>query len=237
MKIIRADERHYSDMGWLRTYWLFSFSNFFDPNNVQFGNLRVFNDDWVAPHSGFPTHSHSEMEIVTIIMEGTLTHEDSTGSEIHIGPGEVQRMSAGTGIQHSEMNRGDGPVSFYQIWFIPSESKLKPGYTQRKFDLSSFHNVLKPIVSGEEYADTLQMTTDATIYRSRLDQGHSLKFHVKEDRGALIYVTEGNLQVNDELLNQKDQARIPVETDLNLTAHEATQFLLIDVTMRSYWVE
>ena len=233
MTIIRADERHYSDMGWLRTYWLFSFSNYFDPDNVQFGNLRVFNDDWVAPHSGFPTHSHSEMEIVTIILEGTLTHEDSTGSTIHIGPGEVQRMSAGTGIQHSEMNKGDDPVSFYQIWFLPEESILEPGYKQMKFDVDSFRNKLKPIVSGDGQSDILHIAADATIYRSRLDEGQELEHNIEKERGAFLYITEGSLRINGDTLNAKDQARIPGEMSLEMSAAEETQLLLIDVSLKS----
>jgi len=233
MQIIRADKRQFSDMGWLKTYWLFSFSNYFDPNNMQFGNLRVFNDDWVQAHAGFQTHSHAEMEIVTIVMSGELTHEDSMGNTIKIKPGEVQRMSAGTGIEHSEMNRGDEPVELYQIWFLPRERHLEPSYDQRKYDLESFRNALVPLVTGDESDDIVTMHSDATIYRSVLDKDKTLDFHLDEDRGAFIYITAGELQVNDKVLSNKDQARITGEVDLTFTANEATQFLLIDVTMKS----
>ncbi len=233
MQIIRAGERHFSDMGWLKTYWLFSFSNYFDPNNMQFGNLRVFNDDWVQAHTGFQTHPHAEMEIVTVVMSGALTHEDSMGNTIKIKPGEVQRMSAGTGIEHSEMNRGDEPVELYQIWFLPRERHLKPSYDQRKYDLETFRNSLTPLVTGESSGEIVTMHSDATIFRSVLDAGNVLEYHVKEDRGAFIYITEGEIQINQEVLSKRDQARIPGEVDLKFTANKETQFMLIDVTMKS----
>ena len=113
--VIRADERHFTDFGWLKTYWLFSFSEYYDPTNIQFGALRVFNDDVVAPHTGFGTHPHEDMEIITIVLDGEVTHEDSLGTKAVIRAGDVQRMSAGTGIQHSEFNLGEAPVHFYQI--------------------------------------------------------------------------------------------------------------------------
>ena len=114
--VIRADDRHFTDFGWLKTYWLFSFSEYYDPVNIQFGALRVFNDDVVAPHTGFGTHPHQEMEIITIVLDGEVTHEDSLGTKAVIRAGDVQRMSAGTGIRHSEFNLGEVPAHFYQIW-------------------------------------------------------------------------------------------------------------------------
>lgn len=234
IQITKANERHFSDMGWLKTYWLFSFSDYFDPNNMQFGNLRVFNDDWVKEHSGFQTHPHAEMEIVTVVMNGELTHEDSMGNTIKIGPGEVQRMSAGTGIRHSEMNRGDEPVELYQIWFLPQERNLEPSYDQRKYVLESFRNTLKPLVTGDDNSDNIvTMHSDATIYRSVLDASSTLEFKVEKDRGVFIYITEGILQINDETLSDRDQARITGEAELIITANEEAQFMLIDVTMKS----
>lgn len=128
IKIIPKGKRHFSDFGWLKTYWLFSFSDYFDPDNTRFGALRVFNDDIVAPGTGFPTHPHREMEIITIVLEGEITHKDSMGNKMVIRAGDVQRMSAGTGIIHSEFNLGDEPVHFYQIWIYPDEAELQPGY-------------------------------------------------------------------------------------------------------------
>ncbi|OQW95695.1 MAG: hypothetical protein BWK77_07025 [Verrucomicrobia bacterium A1] len=115
-QVIRAAQRHFSDFGWLKTFWLFSFSDYYDPENVQFGTLRVFNDDVVAPGTGFPAHPHQEMEIITVVLEGEMTHEDSMGNQAVIRAGDVQRMSAGTGLTHSEFNLADKPVHFYQVW-------------------------------------------------------------------------------------------------------------------------
>lgn len=120
-RTIRAPERHYNDHGWLKTFWLFSFSDYYDPENINFGSLRVFNDDVVEAGGGFPTHPHSEMEIVSIVLDGQLTHADSMGNKGVIRPCEVQRMSAGTGLTHSEFNDGDTPTHFYQIWLHPDE--------------------------------------------------------------------------------------------------------------------
>ena len=122
IEIVKAGARHLSDFGWLKTYWLFSFSDYYDPRNIQFGALRVFNDDVVQPGTGFPTHPHEEMEIVTIVLDGEMTHQDSMGNKTVIRTGDVQRMSAGTGLTHSEYNLADRPVHFYQIWIFPDEA-------------------------------------------------------------------------------------------------------------------
>ena len=134
IEIIKADRRHFSDFGWLKTYWLFSFSGYFDPQNIQFGALRVFNDDVVDPGTGFPTHPHEEMEIVTIVLEGEMTHADSMGNKAKIEAGDVQRMSAGAGLAHSEFNLAEKPVHFYQIWMFPDKAGLTPSYDQRHYD-------------------------------------------------------------------------------------------------------
>jgi redox-sensitive bicupin YhaK (pirin superfamily) len=132
--VVREHQRYFSDFGWLKTYWLFSFSRYYDPANIQFGALRVFNDDVVEPGTGFPTHPHEEMEIITIPLNGELTHEDSMGNKTVIRGGEVQRMSAGTGLTHSEFNLGNEPCHFYQIWIYPDVKGLEPTYDQREFD-------------------------------------------------------------------------------------------------------
>ena len=133
LEIIKSGQRHFSDFGWLKTFWLFSFASYFDPKNLQFGPLRVFNDDVVEPGTGFPTHPHNEMEIITVVLEGEMTHEDSMGNKAVIKVGDVQRMSAGTGLTHSEFNLAETPVHFYQIWILPDTPGLKPSYDQRNF--------------------------------------------------------------------------------------------------------
>ena len=163
IQVIRADERHFTDFDWLKTYWLFSFSEYYDPTNIQFGALRVFNDDVVAPHTGFGTHPHEEMEIITIVLDGEVTHEDSLGTKAVMRAGDVQRMSAGTGIHHSEFNLGEVPAHFYQIWIYPDTSGLPPSYDQKSFAGTVWTNRLVPVASGQGVPDvvTFQHRCDA----------------------------------------------------------------------------
>ncbi|HSE98765.1 MAG TPA: pirin family protein [Blastocatellia bacterium] len=232
IRIIKADERHFSDYGWLQTYWLFSFSDYYDPSNVQFGSLRVFNDDVVQPGSGFPTHPHREMEIVTAVLSGELTHKDTSGGRGVIAAGEVQRMSAGTGIAHSEFNLSDSPVHLYQIWIYPDEQGLKPGYEQRSFEGISRKNRLLPVASGQGLADTVTIHTDATIYMSEIEAGRSIGFETDPSRGTFIYVTGGSLSVNGERLEARDQARVTAEATIDLKAEEDASLILIDVPLK-----
>jgi redox-sensitive bicupin YhaK (pirin superfamily) len=147
IQVIRASERHFTDYNWLQTYWLFSFADYYDPDNIQFGALRVVNDDVVQPHKGFGTHPHEEMEIITIVLEGEVTHADSLGTKAVIRAGDVQRMSAGTGIRHSEFNLGDVPAHFYQIWLYPDTRGVEPGYGQQSFAAADRTNRLLPVAS------------------------------------------------------------------------------------------
>jgi redox-sensitive bicupin YhaK (pirin superfamily) len=229
MNIIRADQRYSKDMGWLKTYWLFSFSNYNDPSNVNFGKLRVFNDDVVAPGGGFPTHSHDEMEIITIVLDGEITHEDSMGNRSVVRAGNVQGMTAGTGLSHSEFNGSDKPLWLYQIWIYPDSRELKPGYDQKDFKLSSFKNHLLPVASGQGITDAVKIHADATIYRSSLDADHEIDFKTDQERKIFLYVTSGNLVANNEMLHGGDQARIEHENHLNIKTDSHSEFILIDV--------
>ena len=232
IQTIRASERHFSDFGWLKTYWLFSFDHYHDPANVQFGSLRVFNDDVVAPNNGFPTHPHREMEIITTVLAGEVTHEDSMGNRTVIKAGEVQRMSAGTGITHSEYNLGDTPVHLYQIWIIPDERRLKPSYDQRSFSAEARKNRLLPVASGQGLPDVVTLHTDSTIYLADFEAGHSAELPVKDSRGVFVYVSSGDLGIDGERLATKDQARIKNVGALKLEAYDDTSFILIDVPAR-----
>jgi len=231
IQTIRADERHFSDFGWLKTYWLFSFDNYYDPSNMQFGALRVFNDDVVKGNSGFPTHPHREMEIITIMLDGEVTHEDSMGNRTTIKAGEVQRMSAGTGITHSEFNLSDKPLHLYQIWLLPGERRLQPSYDQKSFSLDAQKNRLLPVASGQGLKDVVTFHTDATIYLADFDAGHAIDYDVKDGRGVFVYVTQGDLGIGDARLTTKDQARIQTAGKLQLEAYDNTRFILIDVPM------
>ena len=233
--IIKADQRHFSDFGWLKTFWLFSFSDHFDPHNIQFGALRVFNDDVVEPGKGFPTHPHNEMEIITIVLDGEMTHEDSMGNKAVIKCGDVQRMSAGTGLTHSEFNLADKPVHFYQIWIFPDQSDLKPSYDQRTFTPDRWHNQFLPVASGQNLPNTVTFHTDATIYRAALDTGKKLSFEKTAGRRIFIYLTSGQLEVNGTMLNSKDQARIDADEPLAIKAKKDSAFILIDVPSCKGW--
>lgn len=235
IEIIKADDRHFSDFGWLKTYWLFSFSNYFDPHNIQFGALRVFNDDVVAPGSGFPTHPHDEMEIITIVLDGEMTHQDSMGNKTVIRSGDVQRMSAGTGLTHSEYNLAEKPVHFYQIWVFPDKTGLKPSYDQKSFEPAQWRNRLLPVASGQGLPGSVSFHTDATIYRGALDKGMDIAFEGTAGRRIFLYMTSGHMAVNGKKLSACDQARIDTDEPIALKASEQSEFILIDVPSCKGW--
>jgi redox-sensitive bicupin YhaK (pirin superfamily) len=227
--IIRASERHFSDFDWLQTYWLFSFSSYYDPHNIQFGALRVFNDDVVQPGKGFPTHPHEEMEIVTIVLDGEMTHEDSMGNKAVIRAGDVQRMSAGTGLTHSEFNRADKPVHFYQIWIFPDTAGLKPSYDQRHFEPDQWQDRLLAVASGQGMEGAVTFHTDATIYRCSLDEGKTVALNDIQGRRIFVYLTDGRLVVHGHVIEKNDQVRIDKDDPLVLKALTPTQFIVVDV--------
>lgn len=232
IRIIPAEARHLEDAGWLKSYMLFSFSNYFDPDNVQFGSLRVFNDDTVQPGRGFSTHPHAEMEIISVVLEGEITHEDNKGNRGTLGKGEVQHVTAGTGILHSELNRGEEPLHFYQIWILPSRNGLEPSYSQKKFEKGEWRNQLLPIASGQGFGDALKINADARIYRSSLEKGHTIHFNTQDNRRTFIYISAGELSVNGQRIGQGDQARIDLEQAVHIESvfsDMPAEFILIDV--------
>lgn len=231
IRIIKAAGRHFRDFGWLKTYWLFSFDTYKDANNVRFGALRVFNDDEVAPGTGFGSHPHREMEIVTVVLDGQLTHEDDAGHARILGPGGVQVMSAGTGIQHSEHNKSDRPLHFYQLWFFPRERDLEPRYEERKFPLTGRINSLLPVASGRGESGALAINVDASVYLSELEDMQGFDYAVDIDRGVFVYVTSGDLTINGETLITNDQARISETPTLELSTQGGSEFVLVDVPM------
>lgn len=194
MKIIKASQRFYHENSWLKGYFLFNFDNYYDKNNSSFNSLLVFNDDYVAPKSGFPFHAHENMEIVTIVLSGAVSHKDNTGGDAKINALEVQRMSAGTGIVHSEMNNEDEELNLYQLWLIPRKL-VKPGYEQKKFS-----EELQVVASGQRKGG-LYIESEATIYRGKLDG------EINIDKPFFLYVTTGTVIINDEELSSGDQVR------------------------------
>jgi redox-sensitive bicupin YhaK (pirin superfamily) len=233
--IVKAADRHFSDFGWLKTYWLFSFSSYFDPANIQFGALRVFNDDVVQPDTGFPTHPHEEMEIITVVLDGEITHQDSMGNKAVIRAGDVQRMSAGTGLTHSEFNLAAEPVHFCQIWIFPDKSGLRPTYDQKTYNPRQWKNRLFPVASGQGIPDTVSFHTDATIYRCDLDAKQEVVFEKTYSRRVFLYLLDGSLTVNGHKLASNDQARADIEEPLILKAVHDSDFILIDVPSCKGW--
>ena len=229
--IAAADRHHASPAKWLSSYFLFSFADYFDRDNMHFGPLRVFNDDSVAAESGFPQHPHSEMEIVTLVLEGEITHQDTMGNKTTIKAGEVQRMTAGTGLAHSEMNRLDKPLHLYQLWFIPSQRSLAPSYEQKDLSfLSGPDNELVPLVTGQKVLeDVVFMNSNSTIYWANLDEGKDIEFKTFPLRLTFIYVKEGTIMVNGSELGPNDQARIADEDVVFIRAEKDAQFILIDL--------
>lgn len=234
LALVRAHQRYHFQNDWLSTYWHFSFDHYYDPNNVSFGPLRVFNDDVVQPGGGFPTHSHREMEIVTIPLEGRLEHRDSTGGHGIISPGEVQRMSAGTGISHSEFNASQTePVHLLQIWLLPAERGLKPSYEQKPFPTEAKRGRLLPVASGEprivETNDLVRVHQDATFYLSSLESGHALRQTLGEGRRAYAFVIQGDLVANGHEMRAGDYAKISEERILEFEGRRSSELLLIDL--------
>jgi quercetin 2,3-dioxygenase len=230
IQIKKAEERFHADGGWLSTYWLFSFDYYYDPNNVSFGPLRVFNDDVIQPDSGFGMHGHKDMEIVTYVLKGALDHKDSTGGEGKIAVGEVQRMTAGTGIRHSEYNRSqDEAVHLLQMWVLPDKAGLTPSYEQKQFTNEERAGVLLPVASGQDIGDAVKVNQDVTFYVSRALPGETLSHKLADHRRAFVYVIDGDLSVNDKVLSSGDQARITETSQLDFVATRESEIILIDL--------
>jgi len=218
--IQRSGERAHFDFGWLQTYHSFSFADYFDPNNLSWGALRVFNDDVVAPGKGFGTHPHRDMEILTYVLEGELEHKDSMGNTGVIRPGGVQYLSAGTGIRHSEYNHSaDKPVHLVQMWVLPRAAGLKPQYGQVDYTREERRNRWLPIASGEAGIESkIAIWQNATAYVARLENSE-LRFAVRPGRYAFLFVAEGNVTVNTETLGAGDAVRILGPLDLEVVGN------------------
>jgi redox-sensitive bicupin YhaK (pirin superfamily) len=233
--IHRAEDRHQSDHGWLRTSFSFSFADYYDSNNMQFGPMRVLNDDWIAPSKGFGMHPHQEMEIVTIVLKGHLEHKDSIGNTAQTTWGGIQRMSAGTGLFHSEYNRSENEsLELLQMWFLPKISGLKPSYETTSFDTEELKEGLTLVVSGDESKQQLgsiaRIHQDMSIYLAEPQEGSSHTYSLEQGRKGLLFVLEGSIQLNgDTVLGRRDSARITDEQELVLTASENSRIMLIDL--------
>jgi redox-sensitive bicupin YhaK (pirin superfamily) len=228
-QIIRSKDRYHHEMDWLSTYWHFSFDHYYDPANLSFGPLRVFNDDVIQPGTGFPPHSHRDMEIITYVLEGELEHQDNLGNRGRVHPGEIQVMSAGTGITHAEYNPSKTDLlHLLQIWVLPRTRSLKPRWEQRKFTRAERHGRLLPVVSGAA-GDMLRIDQDAVISIAALDPGQSVTHPLAQGRRAYAFVISGALELNSDALAAGDQARITDESRLVLAASTPTELILLDL--------
>lgn len=230
IKIIKSGERHHANFGWLDTHWHFSFDSYHDPDNMHWGPLRVFNDDIIEPAQGFGTHPHRDMEIVTYVISGELEHQDSKGHRGVVEPGEVQVMSAGTGIMHSEYNHSkETPVRLVQLWILPRTKGLKPRWEQRRFSREERRGKLLPVVSSGDLAGTLAIDQDAQIYVTSLGAGQEVAHQSKPGRKAYLFVTTGSVSVNGNALALGDQARIADEPELKIQAQQGAESMLLDL--------
>ena len=228
--IIKSSERYHFETDWLSTYWHFSFDHYYDPQNVSFGPLRVFNDDTIRPAGGFPLHSHREMEILTYVIEGQLEHQDSLGNRGVIGPGELQRMSAGTGIRHSEYNASKtGPVHLLQFWIEPAAHGLKPSWEQRRFSREERRGRLMLVASGKQQNGALHIHQDASVYAASLEKGETVAHTFAPGRQAYLFVISGGVTLNGQPAAAGDQARLTDEQKLSLTTDNSAELLLVDL--------
>ena len=229
IRIRKSNDRGHFDHGWLDTHHTFSFADYRDQENMGFRSLRVINEDRVAPGAGFGTHNHRDMEIVTYVLEGALAHRDSTGSEGVLLPGEVQRMSAGTGVMHSEMN-GDkaNPVHFLQIWILPERGGIKPGYEQKKFEETERRGTLRLVASPDARDGSVKINQNAAIYAGLIDGNERLTHTFAPDRYGWLQVARGEVELNGQKLSAGDGAAIENETEVSMTGKGA-EVLLFDL--------
>ena len=235
IKTIKSNERHHANFGWLDTHWHFSFGAYYDPSNENWGALRVFNDDIVEPGGGFGMHPHQDMEIITYVLAGELEHKDSTGNKGVIQPGEVQVMSAGSGLEHSGYNHSKKtPVHLMQIWIFPRTEGSKPRWEQHQFAPAERKGKLLPIVSSGDVAGTLKIDQDARIYVSALAAGNEVKHQTQPERRPYLFAIDGEVSVNGVKLAKGDQARIAGESELTIKAAKDSEIILLDVPELKY---
>jgi quercetin 2,3-dioxygenase len=228
--IRKSEERGTADFGWLDSKHTFSFGGYYDPRHMGFGPLRVINEDRVAPGGGFPTHPHRDMEIISYVIEGGLAHRDSTGTSSVIRPGDVQRMSAGTGVRHSEYNASETePVHFLQIWILPERQGLKPSYEQKTFAAVEKRGKLRLVGSQDGREGSVVIHQDVDLYATLLEPGERVSHVLSAARGAWVQVVDGELTVNGETLRAGDGVSISDTDELRLEATAASEALLFDM--------
>ena len=230
IKIRRSDERGHANHGWLDTRFSFSFADYYDPAFMGFRSLRVINEDYVEPDQGFPTHGHRDMEIITYVIDGEISHRDSMGNGETVRPHEVQRMTAGTGVLHSEYSSPTERTHLLQIWILPEKQNLQPGYEQKVFPPEEKQGRLRLVASRGGDDGSVHINQDVRLYASILSTGDEVTHTLADGRHAWVQLISGSLDVNGERLNPGDGAAVSSETELKLKAGEdRTEFLLFDL--------
>jgi redox-sensitive bicupin YhaK (pirin superfamily) len=228
--IRKAAERGHTKIDWLDSRHTFSFGDYMDRSYMGFRQLRVINEDRVQPAKGFPTHSHRDMEIISYVLEGSIEHKDSLGNGSTIHPGEVQRMSAGTGITHSEFNHSASElVHFLQMWILPGATGIKPGYEQQRFDREKSRNRWLLLAAPEGQGGAVAIHQDASLWLCNLEPGNTVQFALKNGRHAWLQVARGQVEVNGNSVGPGDGAAVSEERSLDLTAESASELLLFDL--------
>jgi redox-sensitive bicupin YhaK (pirin superfamily) len=231
--IHRAETRGYADHGWLQTSHIFSFAGYYNPERIRFGSLRVLNDDIVQPGKGFGSHSHENMEIISVPLIGSLAHKDSSGHETAIYPNDVQIMSAGTGITHSEYNYSETePVNFLQIWIFPKEKNINPRYNQKTFDPEERHNRWQFMVAPEKNDDTLWINQDAYMARVNLSGGQEINYQQKvKQNGIYFFIISGQVTINNTTLNKRDGIGIVEAQNITLKSTSDSDILALEIPL------
>jgi redox-sensitive bicupin YhaK (pirin superfamily) len=230
MTIRPAEARGLADHGWLNSHHTFSFADYYDPQHMGFRSLRVINDDRVAPGRGFGTHPHRDMEIISYVLEGALTHKDSMGTGSVIRPGDVQRMSAGTGVLHSEANASPSEaVHFFQIWLVPSERGIDPSYEQKAFTGADKAGLLRLIASPDGREGSITVHTDASLYAGTFAEGQSHELTIAKGRYAWVQVLSGNVRVNGREMKAGDGASLSDETVVRVEGIDEGEVLVFDL--------
>ncbi len=231
IKIRKSGDRGFADHGWLKSYHSFSFADYHDPEHMGWGNLRVINEDRIAPGTGFGTHGHRDMEIISYVLEGELAHQDSMGNVVGIPPGDVQRMSAGRGVMHSEFNHAQGQTThFLQIWIEPNVRGIAPSYEQKSVPAADKRGRLRLIAAEQPDAGAVTIHADARVYAGLLDGAEAARLAIDPARKACVHLVRGALQVNGQALAAGDAALLEGEAAIELTQGQDAEVLVFDLT-------
>ena len=230
LTVRKSQDRGHADHGWLRSFHSFSFAGYYDPQHMGFGNLRVINEDRIAPGTGFGTHGHRDMEIISYVLSGELAHRDSMGNVKGIPPGDVQRMSAGTGVMHSEFNHAEGQTThFLQIWIEPDVRGIPPSYEQKTFSDADKRGALRLVASPDGAQGSVRIHADAAVYAGLLDADEAVTLALDPARKTYVHLVRGTLQVNGTPLAGGDAAMLEREAALSLTAGRDAEVLVFDL--------